>query len=76
MAMSVSSEMTFFSMKLQSAICPQLRTGFSAEDRGRIDTRSNMFLSHFSCTYDIIKTQMTSSNVGATKYVLKMRKII
>ena len=26
MAMSVSSEMTFFSMKLQSAICPQLRT--------------------------------------------------
>ena len=26
MAMSVSSEMTFFSMKMQSAICPQLRT--------------------------------------------------
>ena len=25
-AMSVSSEMTFFSMKMQSAICPQLRT--------------------------------------------------
>ena len=40
MAMSVSSETTFFSMKLQSATCPQLRTGSSAEDRGRIDTRS------------------------------------
>ena len=26
MAMSVSSEATFFSMKMQSAICPQLRT--------------------------------------------------
>ena len=39
MAMSVSSEMTFFSKKLQSAICPQLRTQSSAEDRGRIDTR-------------------------------------
>ena len=26
MAMSVSSETTFFSMNLQSAICPQLRT--------------------------------------------------
>ena len=31
MTMSVSSEKTFFSMKLQSTICPQLRTG-------RIDT--------------------------------------
>ena len=31
MAMSVSSETTFFSMKLQPEICPQLRTG-------RIDT--------------------------------------
>ena len=37
MAMSVSSETTFFSMKLQSAICPQLRTG-------RIDTTSALFL--------------------------------
>ena len=26
-----SSEMTFFSMKLQSSICPQLRPGSSAE---------------------------------------------
>ena len=28
MAMSVSSETTFFNMKLQSAVCPQLRTGY------------------------------------------------
>ena len=35
MAMSVSSEMTFISMKLQPEICP----GSSAEDSGRIDTR-------------------------------------
>ena len=39
MEMSVSSEMTFFTMKLQPEICPQLRTQSSAEDRGRIDTR-------------------------------------
>ena len=39
MEMSVSLETTFFSMKLQPEICPQLRTGSSAEDRGRIDTR-------------------------------------
>ena len=38
MEMSVSSEMTFFNMKLQLEICPQQRTGSSAEDRGRIDT--------------------------------------
>ena len=38
MEMSVSSETTFFNMKLQLKICPQLRTGSSAEDRGRIDT--------------------------------------
>ena len=41
MEMSVSSETTFFSMKLQPKICPHLRTGSSAEDRGRIDTRVN-----------------------------------
>ena len=40
MEMSVSSEMTFFTTKQQSEICPHLRTGSSAEDRGRIDTRS------------------------------------
>ena len=40
MEMSVSSEATFFSTKLQPKICPQLRTESSAEDRGRIDTRS------------------------------------
>ena len=40
MEMSVSSEITFFSMKLQPEICPQLRTQSSAEDTGRIDTRS------------------------------------
>ena len=39
MELSVSSEMTFFNMKLQLEICPQLRTGSSAEDTGRIDTR-------------------------------------
>ena len=39
MELSVSSETTFFNMKLQLEICPQLRTGSSAEDRGRIDTR-------------------------------------
>ena len=39
MELSVSSETTFFNMKLQLEICPQLRTGLSAEDRGRIDTR-------------------------------------
>ena len=39
MEMSVSSEMTFFTTKQQSEICPHLRTGSSAEDRGRIDTR-------------------------------------
>ena len=40
MELSVSSEMTFFNMKLQLEICPQLRTGSSAEDTGRIDTSS------------------------------------
>ena len=39
MELSVSSETTFFNMKLQLEICPQLRTGSSAEDTGRIDTR-------------------------------------
>ena len=43
MEMSVSSEMTFFTTKQQSEICPHLRTGSSAEDRGRIDT-SALFL--------------------------------
>ena len=38
MELSVSSETTFFIMKLQLEICPQLRTGSSAEDTGRIDT--------------------------------------
>ena len=38
MELSVSSETTFFNMKLQLEICPQRRTGSSAEDRGRIDT--------------------------------------
>ena len=38
MELSVSSETTFFNMKLQLEICPQLRTGSSGEDRGRIDT--------------------------------------
>ena len=38
MEMSVSSEMTFFTTKQQPEICPHLRTGSSAEDRGRIDT--------------------------------------
>ena len=38
MELSVSSETTFFNMKLQLEICPQLRTGSSAEDTGRIDT--------------------------------------
>ena len=38
MELSVSSETTFFNMKLQLEIYPQLRTGSSAEDRGRIDT--------------------------------------
>ena len=38
MELSVSSETTFFNKKLQLEICPQLRTGSSAEDRGRIDT--------------------------------------
>ena len=51
MEMSVSSEMTFFTTKQQSEICPHLRTGSSAEDRGRIDTRAIvcttvMILSH------------------------------
>ena len=41
MELSVSSETTFFNMKLQLEICPQLRTGSSAEDRGRIDTRGH-----------------------------------
>ena len=36
MELYVSSETTFFNMKLQLEICPQLS---SAEDRGRIDTR-------------------------------------
>ena len=39
MELSVSSETTFFNMKLQLEICRQLRTGSSAEDTGRIDTR-------------------------------------
>ena len=36
MELSVSSETTFFNMKLQLEICPQLRTGSSAEDIGRM----------------------------------------
>ena len=50
MEMSVSSEMTFFTTKQQSEICPHLRTGSSAEDRGRIDTSRNLALTiqHFS----------------------------
>ena len=40
MELSVSSETTFFTMKLRLKICPQLRTQSSAEDRGRIDTSS------------------------------------
>ena len=44
MELSVSSETTFFNMKLQLEICPQLRTQSSAEDRGRIDTRTGPFL--------------------------------
>ena len=43
MELSVSSETTFFIMKLQLEICPQLRTGSSAEDRGRIDTRTGTY---------------------------------
>ena len=42
MELSVSSETTSFNMKLQLEICPQLRTGSSAEDTGRIDTRSTI----------------------------------
>ena len=41
MELSVSSETTFFNMKLQLEICPQQRTGSSAEDTGRIDTSMN-----------------------------------
>ena len=44
MELSVSSETTFFNTKLQLKICPQLRTGSSAEDTGRIDNRSILFL--------------------------------
>ena len=43
MELSVSSETTFFNMKLQLEICPQLRTGSSAEDTGRIDTSSKEY---------------------------------
>ena len=43
MELSVSSEATFFIMKLQLEICPQLRTGSSAEDTGRIDTREEYY---------------------------------
>ena len=52
MELSVSSETTFFNMKLQLEICPQLRTGSSAEDTGRIDTRSlvNMIIHTFVYT--------------------------
>ena len=48
MELSVSSETTFFNMKLQLEICPQLRTGSSAEDRGRIDTRVHRYTSAHS----------------------------
>ena len=34
MEMSVSSETTFFNMKLQLEICPQLRTGSSVQSCG------------------------------------------
>ena len=44
MAMSVPSETTFFSMKMQSAICPQLRTGSSGKDRGRIDNEDILWI--------------------------------
>ena len=44
MEMSVSSETTFFNMKLQPEICPQLMTGSSAEDRGRIDTTPSFYV--------------------------------
>ena len=44
MEMYVSSETTFLSMKLQPEICPQLRTGSSAENRCRIDTKTATIL--------------------------------
>ena len=47
MELSVSSETTFFNMKLQLEICPQLRTQSSAEAPGRIDT-SESFSSGFT----------------------------
>ena len=56
MEMSVSSEMTFFTTKQQSEICPHLRTGSSAEDRGRIDTRSRIVSINFSLYFWFPKT--------------------
>ena len=49
----VSSEMIFFTTKQQSEICPHLRTGSSAEDRGRIDTRA--FQQHLGFQLDPTK---------------------
>ena len=52
MELSVSSETTFFNMKLQLEICPQLRTGSSAEDTGRIDTRVSLSAQRPGCPHN------------------------
>ena len=68
MELSVSSETTFFNMKLQLEICPQLRTGSSAEDTGRIDTRVSILNSngHWSSAEDqifLISPQLRNNNL-------------
>ena len=72
MELSVSSETTFFNMKLQLEICPQLRTGSSAEDTGRIDTRAlrvvpmslqNFFTSEDICSPDISATKESGAPI-------------
>ena len=65
MEMSVSSEMTFFTTKQQSEICPHLRTGSSAEDRGRIDT-SHSSMKH---TYVELKAHNFSIILIETIYI-------
>ena len=73
MEMSVSSEMTFFTTKQQSEICPHLRTGSSAEDRGRIDTRRYLGVDQilmWTIRFRKVKVLKTTSNAERSRHYL------
>ena len=57
MAMSVSSEMAFFSMKLQSALCPQLRTHLCTPSRSTYIFCRNLWLNEAFQSQKVIHSQ-------------------